>query len=199
MSSVERRSALTGHRGDGDGDASGDSADRVMLEELELAAIAQINGAPDKRSLQRLLAPNETVEVGRAARGDTYVMLWNGPGKWLTVSESEEPYTFIADLRDKLEGTDATVTDLSHARTVIRITGKHAPDVLCKGCPADIEAMQSGECLATLMGTLSSVVHCREAGQTFDVYVFRSFGQSFWEWLTDASLEYGYAANTRAD
>ncbi len=194
MSDVNRTSALAGYRRDSRFGSSNGETSGVTLEELELSAIAQINGAPDESVLQGKLASDEPLLPNRAALGPSYDLVWNGPGKWLVVSASEEPGTLLAGLRNLLEDTDATVTDLSHARTVIRITGARACDVLCKGCPADIESMRSGDSMATLMGTLSSVVHCREAGHSFDVYVFRSFGRSYWEWLTDASLEYGYTA-----
>lgn len=193
MSKVKRQSALVGHRRDGRfGAASGEKAG-VTLVELELSAIAQINGAPVESALQDRLAFEESLQANRTALGSGYVLIWNGPGKWLAVSESQDSLRFVLDLRNRLEDTGATVTDLSQARTVVRISGANACDVLCKGCPADIESMRSGDSMATLMGTLSSVVHCREAGGSFDVYVFRSFGQSFWEWLTDASLEFGFS------
>jgi len=193
VSKVKRQSALAGHRRDGRFGATFEETVGVTLEELELSAIAQINGAPVESTLQDLLRLEESLQVNRAVLGSAYDLIWNGPGKWLAVSESEDSAGFVLDLRNWLEHTGATVTDLSQARTVVRITGANSCDVLCKGCPADIESMRNGDSMATLMGTLSSVVHCREAGGSFDVYVFRSFGQSFWEWLTDASLEFGYS------
>lgn len=194
MSKVNRSSALVGHRRDGRFGASDEDTPGVALQELALGAIAQINGAPDEGTLQDLLAIDTPLQANRAVHGPAYELIWNGPGKWLAVSETEDSEGFILDLRNKLEVAGATVTDLSQARSVVRIAGARACDVLCKGCPADIESMSSGDSMATLMGTLSSVVHCRETGRSFDVYVFRSFGQSFWEWVTDASLEYGYSA-----
>ena len=194
MSKVKRQSALVGHRRDGRFGADSGEKAGVTLVELERSAIAQINGAPVESALQDLLGLEESLQANRAALASGYDLIWNGPGKWLAVSDAEDSAGLVLDLRNRLEDTGATVTDLSQARTVVRISGANSCDVLCKGCPADIESMRSGDSMATLMGTLSSVVHCREAGGSFDVYVFRSFGQSFWEWLTDAALEFGYSA-----
>ena len=108
------------------------------------------------------------------------------------MSNFENPTELVSNLCRKFSPTQATITDLSHARTVVRVEGERAVDVLCKGCPADIEGMSTDDCMATLMGTISTLVHCREARFAFDLYVFRSFGLAFWEWITDAALEFGY-------
>ena len=192
MSSVERLSALSAQRQDGSFGAHARESPGVVLEELKPAALAQINGAPDEETLGRLLDLDEILRPRRAALGKTYDTIWNGPGKWLSVSTEREPAAFVAELRSRLKASDATVTDLSHARTIVRISGNRVCDVLCKGCPADLEGLSNGDAVATQIGSLSTLIHCREAGAVFDLYVFRSFGQSFWEWLTDAALEYGY-------
>lgn len=191
MSDIERVSALKGHRIDGEFGASV-AVPGVTLGVLAPMAIAQVNGAPAEDVLQTRFTFEQPLQARRVAQNDSCSLIWNGPGKWFAVSQSESPREFVASLRVKLDHTDATVTDLSHARTVIRISGQHAADVLCKGCPGDIEAMQTGACMATLMGSIAALVHCCETQQSFDIYVFRSFGQAFWEWLTDAALEYGY-------
>ena len=194
MAEMERTSALVGHYREGTFGAAAHDASGVTLKEIRPVAIAQVNGAPPEESLQSLLGGDALVERNRVASLGGFDLLWNGPGKWLAVSSTQLPAEFLKRLRRIFDGTDATVTDLSHARTVIRVNGGHACDVLSKGCPADLEALCTGDSIATLMGTLSSVVHCRETGEEMDVYVFRSFGQSFWEWITDASLEFGYEA-----
>ena len=198
MSSANRQSTLEGHLDTGKFGAEGASSPRVALQELRPGAIAQINGAPEEGELDRLLKPwrlAEAIKPNRAACAESRDLLWNGPGKWMVVSQSDEPEALLSSLESILSGTNATVTDLSHARTVIRVTGEAAADVLCKGCPADIESMQSGDCIVALVGTLSAVIHCREPATSFDAYVFRSFGQAFWEWITDGAAEYGYSVS----
>ena len=43
----------------------------------------------------------------------------------------------------------------------------------------------------TAIHHIGVLIHRREA-EVFDLFVFRGFALSFWEWLTDAALEYGY-------
>lgn len=165
----------------------------AVLEEQRPAAIAQINGAPEERRLGTALsylAPETTPEPRRACPGKGGTLLWNGPGQWLAVSPSTPAGNFLTDLRGALEGSGATVTDLSHARSVIRIAGPKARDVLLKGCPLDVERFEVNDCAASLLGHLNVQLHC-VGDHTFDLYVFRSFGLAMWEWLIDAALEYG--------
>ena len=192
VSSIERMSALKGHQAEGVFGAA-DPAPGVALAALAPTAIAQINGAPQETALGTLLSIDASVAVNRVVLGASYDLLWNGPGKWLCVSDTVTADELVTGLRDRLAKTDVTVTDLSHARTVVKITGGCAVDVLCKGCPADIEAMGTGDCMATLIGTIGALVHCREQRHEFDTYVYRSLGQAYWEWLTDAALEYGFS------
>ncbi|HSS65412.1 MAG TPA: sarcosine oxidase subunit gamma family protein [Gammaproteobacteria bacterium] len=193
MAEVVERTALSEHpksrlRTAGTGGLPG-----AVLEEQRPAAIAQINGAPqDSRLAAALdfLALESTPESRRACTGKGGTLLWNGPGQWLAVSRSTAAEEFLPQLRRALEPHGATVTDLSHARTVVRIAGPKARDVMLKGCPLELESFNVNDCAASLLGHLNVQIHCL-GDHTFDLYVFRSFGVAMWEWLIDAALEYG--------
>lgn len=170
----------------------------IVLEERRPSAVAQINGAPPREPMAKALSflkLQTAPEPRQACLGHGVTLLWNGPGQWLAVASTAPAAEFIADLREALEAEGATVTDLSHARTVIRVAGPKVRGVLLKGCPLDIEDFNVDDCAASLLGHLNVQIHC-VGERTFDVYVFRSFGLALWEWLTDAALEYG--VETRA-
>jgi methylglutamate dehydrogenase subunit D len=147
--------------------------------EQAAAAIAQATGA--SASLRRC-----SVAVNGAAR-----VLWIGPGRWL-VCELEG-----RDLASRLAGhckpEIAAITDLSCARTTIRIEGKVARSVLAKLCTLDFDppAFPSDTCAQTQLGQIGALLDCR-AADVFDVVVYRGFAVSAWEMLTDAALEFGY-------
>ncbi len=193
MAEIVERTALSDHpksrlRTAGTGGLPG-----AVLEEQRPAAIVQINGAPPEARLATALGYlglSATPEPCRACPGKGGTLLWNGPGQWLAVSPSTPARDFLNDLRRALEPSGATVTDLSHARTVIRIAGPKARDVMLKGCPLDLERFQVNDCGSSLLGHLNVLIHC-VGDQNFDLYVFRSFGLALWEWLIDAALEYG--------
>ena len=115
-------------------------------------------------------------------------ILWTGPNRWLIVEP--ERRDLEATLRETAEA--ASVVDLGHARSSIRISGRHARHVLMKAAPLDWHpsAFRSGQCAQTTAFHVSALIDCREA-DTFDLYVARGFAQSFWESLIEAAMEYG--------
>ena len=179
MAESKRRSALGRHYHPGRHGAAGPEG--VMLSERRGLAMAQVNGAPESEGP----APLRSEISGEV----TY--LWTGPGQWFAVCEHVDAQALSAQLEERLSSSGASVTDLSHARTVVRIAGRAWRDLLAKGCPADIDAMTSGDCIASLLSHFSVVIHC-VAEDTADVYVFRSFGASLWEWLRGGAEEFGY-------
>ena len=193
MSEANRRSALAGLVNPGHHGVAGDHGPGVVLRELHPTAICQINGAPDEAELTGALAGlalEGEPTPRRAWPGKHACLLWNGPGGWLAVSSAAPPREWLSTLREALSGTDATVTDLSHARTVINVSGESAAELLLKGCPLDIEALRADDSATSLHGALTVHVHCRgKAG--FDLYVYRSFGRALWEQLEEGALEFG--------
>jgi len=142
-------------------------------------AIAEATGAA---------APSERHGVGAA--GHTRV-LWTGPGRWLVVEpESRDLASLLAE---RCPSEVAAITDLSHARTVIRLDGGAARSVLAKLCTLDFDppAFPAGTCAQTQLGQIGALIDCSEA-DSFDIAVYRAFAVSAWEMLTDAALEFGY-------
>lgn len=181
MADNDRHSALERHYEKGRFGATGEATPRIVLSERRPLSMAQVNGAPDGS--------------GPTALGsvvlDTTTLLWTGPGQWFVLSDSLGPEALMTELEERLSSSDATVSDLSHARTVLRVGGTAWKDLLAKGCPADIDAMLPGDCIASLLSHFTVIIHCT-ADDSADVYVFRSFGASLWEWLRGGAEEFGY-------
>ncbi len=193
MAEAVERTALSDHPKSSLRTAGSGGLPGAVLEEQRPSAIVQINGAPAEYRLAaalRSMALEGMPQPRRACPGKGVTLLWNGPGQWLAVSKATPAAGLAENLAGALEEFGATVTDLSHARTVVRIAGPKAREVLLKGCPLDLEAFQPNDCATTLLGHLNVQIHCL-GEQTFDLYVFRSFGLAMWEWLIDAALEYG--------
>jgi sarcosine oxidase subunit gamma len=176
----QRRSALERHYETGRFGAGGSGTPGITLAERRGLSMAQVNGAPEEGGPPAL---------GSTSIGDT-TLLWTGPGQWFAISEASAE-SLIGDLEERCSSSDATVSDLGHARTVVRVGGPAWRDLLAKGCPADIDAMVPGECIASLLSHFTVVIHC-VAEDCADVYVFRSFGANLWEWLRGGAEEFGY-------
>ena len=96
-------------------------------------------------------------------------------------------------LADQL-GDRAAVTTQGHGRTCIRLAGSNARDLLPKGCTLDFHFRHFSvdDCAQTTLGHVNAMINCIENASTFDLFVPRSYAVSFWEWMTDASMEFGY-------
>lgn len=165
------------------------STDAVSISERRVRYLLQINGAPVGSEFDQFLHAAGLGGNGGSGSGSTLVsadlcLLWNGPQMWFAQSDSDQA---VARLGDTLSRTAATITDVSHGRTIFRLTGRDASTLISKGCPVDIGAMSDASVVSSHIGHLNVMVHKIDA-QTFDLFVFRSFGQALYEWLADAAV-----------
>ena len=178
----DNRSALLGHLRAGNFPA-GEQTPGVTLAERWPLAILQIDrlpGGPADR-------PAATRMPGVAP------LLQVGPQRWLVVDHRDHLESLTASLATSLEGF--VVTDLSQARTVLRIGGGKARDVLAKGCALDLHpgVFPVGSCTATSVVGLAAVLVAVDDAPTYDLHVARTYGQYVWEWICEAAAEYGYS------
>jgi len=119
-------------------------------------------------------------------------VMWAGVDQYFVKSAITVEGALAADLKKKLAGI-ASVIDQSHGRVTIRITGDHARAVLAKGTPVDLhpDEFPVGQSAVTQMAHVG--IHLtRVAEDAYELSVFRGFAESFWQWLTEMSLEFGY-------
>ena len=58
---------------------------------------------------------------------------WLGPDEWLIVGAPGREAALAKELREALAGQHVSVVDVTEARTVIVVSGRHAPDTPAKG------------------------------------------------------------------
>jgi heterotetrameric sarcosine oxidase gamma subunit len=117
--------------------------------------------------------------------------IWIAPRRLWLVAAAQDA-AGLAGLPDLLAGR-AAVTDLSHARVVLRLSGPEARTALAKLCQIDLhpKAFGSGRTAQTPLGQVPVLIHCVDEAPTFDLYLPRSLAQSATEMLTDAAAEFG--------
>ena len=117
-------------------------------------------------------------------------ILWNGPKNWLLVSSKKE---LIKNISLMCKETDFAVTDLSHSRAVIEIEGNYVLEVLKKGSPFNYDILKKNNSINSLYNNIAFTVDLLN-DEPFKVRLFalRSFGESLYHSITDASLEFGY-------
>ena len=117
-------------------------------------------------------------------------ILWNGPKNWLLVSTKKE---LIKNVLNNFKDTDFAVTDLSHSRAIIEIEGQEAKEVLKKGCPFNFDILEKNKSTNSIYNGVAFTVDILDDNPTkLRLFVLRSFGESFYHSITDASLEFGF-------
>ena len=128
----------------------------------------------------------------RVANNNETRILWNGPKNWFLVSTKKDLFKKICEL---FKETDFAVTDLSHSRAIIEIRGKETKEVLKKGCPFNFNALKKDNSInSTYNGIAFTVDLLDESPETARLFALRSFGESLYHSITDASLEFGFIA-----
>ena len=121
--------------------------------------------------------------------GNTRI-LWNGPKNWMIVSTKKNLYENISQ---NFEETDFAVTDLSHSRAIIEIEGQDVKEVLKKGCPFNFNELKKNNSInSTYNGLAFTVDMVNDNPDKVRIFTLRSFGESLYYSLTDASLEFGF-------
>jgi sarcosine oxidase subunit gamma len=129
----------------------------------------------------------------RVAQGPQVNFVGYGPGQWLAVSESLANETLARDLAQRLKGL-ASISDQSGGRTVLRLSGPRARDVLAKGLPIDLDprAFPLGSAATSTISLMGVQLWQTDDTRSYDIAIFRSVSASFWRWLTASAGEYGY-------
>ena len=119
-------------------------------------------------------------------------ILWNGPKNWLLVSTKKDLLNNILQI---LKETDFAVTDISHSRAIIEIEGHDVKEVLKKGCPFNFNTLEKNNSTnSTYNGIAFTVDMLDDNPNKVRLFGLRSFGESLYHSITDASLEFGFKA-----
>ena len=117
-------------------------------------------------------------------------ILWNGPKNWILVSIKKD---LLKNILQNFKETDFAVTDLSHSRAIIEIEGQDLKEVLKKGCPFNFNKLEKNNSInSSYNGITFTVDMLDDNPDKVRILALRSFGESLYHSITDASLEFGY-------
>jgi len=137
--------------------------------------------------IDSLKLKNEPLSV--VSNNDTRI-LWNGPKNWLLVSTKKDLFKNISET---FKETDFAVTDLSHSRAIIELEGQYVKEVLKKGCPFNFNILEKNNSInSTYNGVAFTVDMLDDNPNKIRLFTLRSFGESLYHSITDASLEFGF-------
>ena len=117
-------------------------------------------------------------------------ILWNGPKNWLLVSTKKN---LLKKILQNLNETNFAVTDLSHSKAIIEIEGQDAKEVLKKGCPFNFNTLEKNNSINSTFNGIAFIVDMIDDNpDKVRLFALRSFGESLYHSITDASLEFGF-------
>ena len=141
----------------------------------------------DSLTIDGLKLINKPLSVSN--NSDTRI-LWNGPKNWLLISNKKD---LLTNVLQKFKETDFAITDLSHSKAIIEIEGQEVKEVLKKGCPFNFNILEKNKSInSTYNGIAFTVDMIDDNPDKVRLFALRSFGESLYHSITDASLEFGY-------
>ena len=137
--------------------------------------------------IDNLKLKNEPLSV--VSNNDTRI-LWNGPKNWLLVSTKKD---LLKNISEVFKEQDFAITDLSHSRAIIEISGQDVKEVLKKGCPFNFNILEKNNSInSTYNGIAFTADMIDDKPFKVRIFTLRSFGESLYHSITDSSLEFGY-------
>ena len=168
----------------------------VRLAEAPLTTIVNLRvapGGPAADAVAAALGGPLPMRVGAVSYAGSDAVLGLGPDEFLIVAGPGRGRTLSEVLDTALAGQGAA-TDVSSARTLIRISGRNARQVLAHGCSVDLHHLPESTCAQTTLAQCAVILFSDGAPfadtDLVKVLVRSSFAAHLAEWLILTATEY---------
>lgn len=192
-STWRHRSAWTGIVEAGQFGASGrPGVTATTLDDIAFATLIAPAGSTDLEQAIKRMTGLDLPRKGAIAMSHTHALAWAGATQWLLIARRRSCF---ADLLEELSN-HAAVSDQSHGRAAIRISGSRVQKVLAKGSMIDLHPSLFPVGATALTSFAHINVQLWRAddgsdGPVFEILVPRSMAGSFWSWFSASAAEFG--------
>ena len=177
----------------------------LTLSERSLGHFFQIAGWPDNFGgkvdpVLTALGFSELGPVGVAQEAGSHCLFRVGPERLLIHSDSPAAWELTTGAADT---RSITLLDLSHARTIVRIEGPAACDLLMRLVSLDLDknVFREGRFALTGINAVPVMLHRLAAeirSPIYDLFIPYSWAASLWDLICKASQPFGYQVSKRS-
>lgn len=163
----------------------------LRLADCSPLSKVQLRADPAEPVADRLAVP-----MGRATRTqDGVLVIGSGPGEWLFLDAPGRAADLLQGCAAVAADVFSTALDLTHGRTLLRLTGDRADATLAKVCGIDLSSRVSpnGTALRTSVARVVTDIVRDDVGggASYLLHCERSSGQHLYDALLDAGREFG--------
>ncbi|AQS35899.1 sarcosine oxidase, gamma subunit family, heterotetrameric form [Shewanella psychrophila] len=166
----------------------------VHLSELAFLGHLVLRGNSENKQFSAAIETVLGVPLPSALQSETKNDLsisWISPDEWLVILPITGAFEIERRLRIMVDGHCAVV-NVSGGQTVLSLSGTNALQVLHKSTPYDVHERNFpvGKVVTTVFAKAQVIIR-RTGPESWELTVRRSFADYVWQWLMDASTEYG--------